>query len=236
MTPARRPNDVGTSGDPEPRPSMLIDGAPTVAEKAAGVLRELIRSGEFEPGVPLRQRDIAEQLGISITPVREAFGLLEREGLVKRTTNRGVVVFRPSAEDLMNAWEVRGELEALAARRAAERIDEPGLTELRSIFEAMAEVDRDSDYVALNERFHAQIGRVAGNQRLAELLGRERLATSAYIMFLGVQRARAEETQLEHMKILEALEAHDGEAAAVAMRHHLARRGMELNQQLVDLG
>ncbi len=232
-----RPTPTKTATDSGTKPatsSRTLPQARTVAEEAANALREQIRTGQLQPGTPLRQSDIAEQFGVSITPVREAFGLLEREGLVQRTTHRGVVVFRPSIEDLLHGYEVRSALEAFAAASAAKSLDANDIEDLRAILDEMAQTKDDATYVDLNARFHARIERAAKNPRLAELIETERTATNAYIMFLGVKRASSADTQTEHEAIVEALEAHDSDAAAAAMARHLSTRAMELGDRIAQ--
>jgi DNA-binding GntR family transcriptional regulator len=210
-----------------------LPAARTVAEEAANALREQIRTGQLEPGAPLRQSEIARQFGVSITPVREAFGMLEREGLVQRTTHRGVVVFRPSIEDLLNRYQIRSALEAAAAASAAQRLDAGDVAALRAILDEMSHTNDDGVYVELNARFHSRIELAARNPRLAELIDTERMATNAYIMFLGVKRASAADTQTEHEAILDALDSHDSDAAAAAMARHLSTRAVELRDRFM---
>jgi DNA-binding GntR family transcriptional regulator len=198
----------------------------TVAEDVAAELREEIRSGVLRPGNPLRQNETAERLAVSVTPVREAFGILEREGLVRRVHQRGVVVFEPTVDDLAGCFDIRSALEALAAERAVEHLTDDDVAALRGILDEMAGTHGGSDsrYVELNAAFHARIESAARNSRLASLIDDQRAATNAYLMFLGGAPASFEDTEHEHEAILTALAARDPKAAAQAMSEHLQAR------------
>src|ERR1700710_2315267 len=90
----------------------------TISAAVARERREDIQRGVLAPGTPLRQTEIAAQYGVSTTPVREAFALLQREGVLTRSEHKGVVVFRPTLADLHESYYIRVPLEALATRHA----------------------------------------------------------------------------------------------------------------------
>ncbi len=206
----------------------MTDSAPlhlTVASRVAERLRTEIRQGVLAAGTPLRQNEIAARLGVSSTPVREAFQMLERQGLVSREGRRGVQVFRPSSRDLINTYEVRGALEGLASRLAAGRLTE---TQVKAISKTMKQmhapkVAQDA-FLRLNTQFHTQIAQGCGNARLADLIVAEQASTTAFVVFLGIDQASAHEAEGEHQAILDALAARDAPAAALAMSAHLVAR------------
>ena len=103
---------------------------PTRAGAVAEKLRRLIQSGEIAPGSRLRQNELAERFGVSTTPVREAFAELAREGIVRLDAHRGATVFRPSLDELIEIYEIRGALEPLATELAAARATDDELAEL----------------------------------------------------------------------------------------------------------
>src|SRR3954464_9921262 len=109
----------------------------TRSEAVAAELRRLITSGELAPGTHLRQTEIAARFGMSTTPVREAFMILAREGVVRQDAHRGVVVFEPSLEELTETYEIREALEALATELAAKRLTEDDLEALDTLVEQM---------------------------------------------------------------------------------------------------
>jgi DNA-binding GntR family transcriptional regulator len=197
----------------------------TVAEDVAAQLRDEIRAGDHRPGDPLPQNETAERLEVSVTPVREAFLILEREGLVRRIHQRGVVVFQPTLDDLAACFDIRSALEALAAERCVPHLSDTDLAQLRRLLDEMAGPhDDDSRYVELNAAFHAHIERVAGIQRLADMITEQRAVTNAYLMFLGGEPASFDDTEHEHEAILATLAARDPKAASTAMFDHLQAR------------
>src|SRR4051794_36845388 len=105
----------------------------TRAEAVATELRRLITSGELAPGTHLRQTDIAARFGVSTTPVREAFMILAREGVVRQDAHRGVVVFEPSVKDVTETYEIREVLEGLAAELATKQLTDDDLQALEAL-------------------------------------------------------------------------------------------------------
>src|SRR6185437_9554566 len=103
----------------------------------ATALRQEIVSGQLLGGSRLPQMEIAQRFGVSTTPVREAFGLLQRDGLVQIDTNRGVTVFVPTIQDLVEHYEIRMALEMLAAEKAAERFQPEDAPPLAAILDEM---------------------------------------------------------------------------------------------------
>ncbi|MFE4668778.1 GntR family transcriptional regulator [Streptomyces sp. NPDC056716] len=209
----------------------------TIAQRVAEQLRSEIRQGILAAGEPLRQNDVAARLGVSSTPVREAFHLLERMGLVEREGRRGVRVFSPSMRDLVEGYEVRGGLEAQAARLAAVRLSDQALASLGEIMGRMHRPGvEQQEFIRLNAEFHALIAQASGNARLAKLVAAEQAATSSFVAFLGVDASSAEEAHAEHAAVLAALEARDADAAAAAMSAHLYARVEALESRLEDSG
>lgn len=205
----------------------------TVAVRVAEQLSSEIRAGAIAAGEPLRQNGIAARLGVSSTPVREAFQILEQRGLVVREGRRGVRVFRPSVRDLVNSYAVRGALESLAARLSAMSTSDADLAAIQATMDRMhARGVSNETFLTLNAEFHAQIARASGNDRLAELIVAEQANTTSFVVFLGVDPSGANEAHDEHRAILEALVARDQEAAAAAMQAHLVTRVDALRSRL----
>src|SRR5688500_2681704 len=120
----------------------------------ADALKEMMQSGELAPGATLRQRDVAEQLGVSPPPVREAFRRLEAEGFIVTEAHRAAVVVRSANNRLYENAVIRASLEGLGARLAAERIQDEDIRELESINEQLANAPDHQAALALNRRFH----------------------------------------------------------------------------------
>ena len=186
----------------------------TRAHAVADELRRQILAGELPPGTRLRQLDVARELGVSTTPVREAFTSLAREGLIQQDAHRGVFVFAPSEDDVRERYEIRIALEPLAAGHAAKAMPEETLAELEALLAEMKRaVGKDKARYAneLDPRFHALIAESADRPRLAELIASVR-DTSGPV---------SKDVQAQHAEIVEALRARAPKRATRAMKAHL---------------
>src|ERR671916_2913622 len=103
----------------------------TTSEEVASRLREEILRGDLEPGRRLRQGEVAERFGVSTTPVREAFALLQAQGLVRVDPHKGAIVFHPTAEDLRHLYEIREALEVLAIEKSMQNLSQDQLAKLQ---------------------------------------------------------------------------------------------------------
>jgi DNA-binding GntR family transcriptional regulator len=193
----------------------------TVSASVAASLRDDIVSGLLESGTRLRQVELAQRFGVSTTPVREALAALQNEGLVRVHPQRGAVVFVPSADELREHYEIRAALEALAARRAAERFDPEAGEALEAILDEMASGPSVDRYLELNLRFHSGVYELAARPRLVEMIETLRDASSAYLRIYARAEFPAERLDAEHREILAACRAQDAERAAAAVRAHL---------------
>ena len=187
------------------------------------VILQRIVSHEYAPGARLVETRIAQELGVSQAPVREALRDLEQLGCVVHEPFRGCSVRAFSAEELLEAFPVRAALEALAARLAAEQVTEEELLELADLLDTMRAAARRADahdQSQANAAFHATIVRAARNATLErqwsllEPFSRTYLTVSQPGLDLLALSER-------HVPILDALRARDGEAAAAAMHRHL---------------
>lgn len=205
---------MAAPGTPEPIPTR----AGLVAER----LRALIQAGELAPGDLLRQNEIAQRFGVSTTPVREAFGILMREGLVQQQAHRSVRVFLPSLEELREIYEIRGILEPQATEWATELATQSQLDALSAITDEMRTAPGER-YLELNRLLHGTIYDIAARPRLAELIEGLRKTAGAYInMTLDRPDATyAAKVQAEHEQIVSAMRAGDGRAAAKVAGQHL---------------
>lgn len=193
----------------------------TVAHQVAAVLRDEILRAQAPPGARLRQEEIADRMGVSTTPVREAFRILEAEGLVRLDPGRGVLVFRPSIEEVRETYEIREALEMLAIRHAVETLTATEIEELEIILD---ELDRTSDrdeWIRLNNRYHDQMYAFASRPKLRSLIVSLRDSMAGY-MHSAIHRAvESGRASREHRAILDACRLGDVEAAQDAVRAHL---------------
>ena len=192
-------------------------------------LRNLILTGEYGPDERLIEEQLAERLGVSRTPVRQALTMLEAEGLVEIAPNRGATVCSFSIEDVWDIYDLRAVLEGHAARRAAGRIGVPELQRLRELAGEMEGLpgrfdDHEEEIrtlVALNQEFHGTIVQASRNKRLERLINRTveiPLMFKAFFWYTPHERSLS---NYYHRRILEALEKGDAEGAETVMREHV---------------
>ena len=201
-------------------------GSPGVFDR----LRRWILEGEYEPDERLVEEQLAERLGVSRTPIRQALTMLEAEGLVEIAPNRGATVCSFSVEEVWDIYDLRAVLEGHAARRAAARIGEQELDGLRSLAAEMERTttERFTDHeeeirwlVARNQEFHGTIVEASLNNRLATLLRRTveiPLMFKAFFWYTPYERTISNHY---HRQILHSLEQGDAERAEIVMREHV---------------
>jgi DNA-binding GntR family transcriptional regulator len=206
----------------------------TISSAVAQSLRDEIHEGLIRPGTPLRQTEIAERYQVSTTPVREAFALLQREGVLIRSDHKGVVVFDPTLDDLREAYIIRIPLEATATQHAVPNLDDEDFRVLHQTLEQMAHASEVSDRIGraeANQQFHQRIYRAARLPRLYELIEDLRVSSLAYIRLFGVFHPDYTDAIEEHARVIEAAERRDAAGAAELMRRHL-----ESTQRVVAAG
>ncbi|CTQ62230.1 MAG: GntR family transcriptional regulator [Roseibium album] len=208
------------------------------ADNIAEALEEHIFSGSFQDGDRLDEVRLAEQFGVSRTPLREAFQRLALSGLVELVPRRGAFVRQPGPIELMEMFEVMAELEAVCGRLAAMRISEEALDDLRDAnAKCQKAVDaRDTDgYYTENERFHKTIYRQSGNrfleQEAAKLHKRLKPFRRQQLKFRG----RMAQSMAEHEAIVDALATGKPEESANALRNHVAVQGEKFHNLMASL-
>lgn len=205
-----------------PRGPLLIQ---SVVDHVYAALRERILSGELERGTRLRQASLADELGVSRTPLREALRRLASEGLVELSPNRGATVSSLDFSDMRHAWAARLALEPGAARLAAERGDGPAVERLRAAVEAQRRRHRDvAESYAVNRGFHLALVAASGNphlMRFGEMLWVPRIGVPIYEMQAD-DPAQVLLWADEHERITDAVAAGDGDGAARLTREHIA--------------
>ena len=182
-------------------------------------LREMIADGVLTAGQPLRQDELAARLDMSRTPIREAVRRLESEGLVVIEKNRGAMVANPTPEQLLEIYEVRLLLEPHAAGLAAERIDAGQIEVIDALYERMESCPA-WEFYQLNREFHLAVYDVVGHNTLYEHIRGLRYRSDPYVRILS-GGGGGPAAQHGHRDILDALRAHDAEAARSATRDHL---------------
>jgi DNA-binding GntR family transcriptional regulator len=200
------------------------DSLPARVERAVA---EWIFNGELTAGQKLTEQEIAERLGVSRGPVRDAFHALEDLGLLRTEKNRGAFVRKIDPEEALEIHDVYSALEELAARSAAGRFAASQVDQLRSLVESMdaaAEADDLDRYYALNLEFHENLVDGSGNKRLASIYSRLLNELHLFRRFGLMQRGEMERSNREHHQILDKIAAGDSEGAGEAMRNHTSER------------
>jgi DNA-binding GntR family transcriptional regulator len=193
----------------------------TTSEAVAAHVRSEIQRGVLLPGTRLRQGEVAERLGVSTTPVREAFQQLQAEGLLRTDAHRGAVVFHPTSEDVREAYEIREVLECLAIEKAMPNITARDVAELESILDEMEAASDEREWAELNHRFHQRQYEISGRKRLVSILANLRDASSGYIHVVIRDARRSGSAAREHREILDAIAARDITRAQRAIVRHL---------------
>ena len=191
---------------------------------ATELIREAIIDGRLKPGQRLKEEDLARQLGISRTPVREALLMLQVEGLIEATPNRGATVRVHTPDDLEDLYALRALLEGHAARRAGTRITESDVALLREScdrFEALSPDDDLRELVRENLFFHSTILDIAGSARLASMVRGVIELPLVYKSYIWYSPDQWRISAHYHRQITRALEARDGERAELVMKEHV---------------
>jgi DNA-binding GntR family transcriptional regulator len=195
-----------------------------VQKDAYTLILEAIEAGLYKPGDRLVESELAERLGVSRTPVREALQRLETQAMLTRD-GRSLIVASLDHNQLAELYAVRTELEGLAARLAARHATDEEIRVLR----AMVEDDRDllaGDSRAMsraNKRFHRQIHLASHNRFLVQQLDLVHRSMALMATTSLAADGRSETALAEHDRIVVAIEAHDGEAAYQALRVHISK-------------
>lgn len=198
-------------------------------------LRTAIITGEFAPGERLMEISLAERLGVSRTPVREAIRKLELEGLVIMIPRRGAEVARITEAGLKEVLEVRCALEELAVELACMRIDEEGLEQLKKAHQEFVEAVKNGDTLEItnqDEAFHECIFEQSRNKRLLQMVNNLKEQMFRYRMEYVKEKSYHHELISEHEKMLEAIVARDVTAAKVIMKHHIQNQEQMILAQI----
>jgi len=206
----------------------------SLGQEIAGQLRQAIIEGRIAPGERLVEASIAERLGVSRGPVRDAILELQRQGLVVNAPRRSAFVVEVSKDDIEEIYTLRMVLEAFAARLAAQRITAEQCQQLQETVDAL-ETDCDlQQSVALDIRFHDLIGQASGHSRLRATLSNMHLQTELLIgtqrrpeVWRGLARLGA-----DHQGILDAIRSGDTALAQERMRNHIEDSGLYLVAQM----
>ncbi|MQY43147.1 FCD domain-containing protein [Epibacterium sp. SM1969] len=191
-------------------------------KEAYELILEAIDVGVYRPGDRLVESDLAEQFGVSRTPIREALQRLETQSLLERD-GRSLIVASLDHNQMAELYAVRSELEGLAARLAAKHATPEEVRVLREMVNADDElVDRPSDLARANRRFHEQIHLASHNRYLVQQLDLVHRTMALMVNTSLSAQGRGRIAQTEHKNIVTAIENRDEEAAYRALKEHIS--------------
>ena len=215
--------------------NMMINEYLPLREVVFNTLRDDILRGELEPGERLMEIHLAEKLGVSRTPVREAIRKLELEGLVKMIPRRGAVVASITISDLEDVLEVRKVLEQLTVKLACEKITDEEIALLKKYHEEFAKAINTNDLTSLAEKdvsFHDVIYNASHNNRLIQILNNLREQMYRYRLEYIKDRQKRKLLVSEHEKILNAVMNRDSTTAEAAIDAHIANQEKTIIENL----
>lgn len=195
----------------------------SLAQQVFERLENEILVGTYPRGAILTEATLSENLGVSRTPIREALGRLEQEHLVE-FTGKGVRVLGVTTEDLEDIYEIRSEVERLAARKAALRATDEELNEMREVLELQEFYvqKKDADKIkSMDSRFHQLLYGACGSAVFYDVLMPLHNKVQKYRKASVQRTGRAAQSMAEHRAIFEALLAHDEAAADAAVAKHI---------------
>ena len=211
-----------------PVPSRIAVPRRSTGEHVADVLREMVLSGDYPPGSPLREIALAERFDVSRRTVREAFGILVREGLVRHQPHKRTTVAQLSDRDVRDLYRVRVTLESAAA--AADPVSDLALQDLTTAFDALAaaSVTRSArDVVEKDLLFHRSVVALLGSTRIdafwRTIESEMRFALAILETHERESVVRPDQALSEHRAIHDALQERDGERAAGLVAAHAAQ-------------
>lgn len=220
------------------------DSAPNVAPaqrrkgqlytEAASKLRAMILSGELPPGARLREQQLCEQLGVSRTPVREAFRTLAAESLVDLLPNRSVVVSELRAPDVGHLFIVFGAIEGLAAELACQKVTAAEIAEIGQLLEEMIDCHgkgERAEYMRLNQLIHQRTVEIADNPVLHSVWMSLTPRVERARALANLDPARWTEALFEHIKMFTALTARDGARLGPLTQQHFRNSLPYINVQ-----
>ena len=218
---------------------LKIEGYELLSQKVYRVLKTEIVKGFLEPGTKLFEDKIATQMGVSRTPVREAIQKLAAEGLIKIAPNQTLIVKEISFEDIKEVLQIRGVLEGLAVRMAAQKINRREIDELEEIVNQMDLYVTKKDltsYCKADDEFHNLILNVCGNKRIINI--RDNLGNFIYryrMRSLSIP-GRLKHSLEEHRKIMESLKKRNSEDGDRLSQIHMENTVINILKNVVVKG
>ena len=192
----------------------------------SSILRQAILKGDFKPGERLVQTELAEQIGVSRMPVREALKTLELEGLVTLEPHKGAMVRSVTVEDVEEIYELRAVIESLVLKKSIPNLNEEKLSSLKEMHFQMLETTDKEAYVDINRRFHYLLYSGCESTRLKGFM--ETISHGLAQDTPHIIPGQIEKSNKEHKGILDAISKLNIEKAREELEYHIKRTGKEL--------
>jgi DNA-binding GntR family transcriptional regulator len=210
----------------------------TLREQIVSSLRESIIRGELDPGQKITEPELAGKLGISRTPIREAFRQLESEGFLTVIPRRGAIVSRMTKKEINDFYEIKSLLEGYAARKAAACATDKDIEKLRKLngqLQVMAERGDVEGYFNKNKEFHSTFISICGNDKLLDIWSNlTRLFVRFRLNALSVP-GRLMDSVTKHREIINALSKGDGPLSEAMVVEHSLVSGEDLVEEVESL-
>ena len=207
----------------------------TLHEQVARRLRQMLVENQIAPGAKLNERELAEVLQVSRTPLREAIKMLAAEGLVELLPNRGAIAVELTEADVLSTFEMMAGLEAMSGELAAQRITDAELAEIRAMhFEMLAAYTRRdlSAYYRLNSKIHSAINQAAKNSVLTITYNQVNARLQALRFRSNQDEGKWKQAMAEHDRMIDALGKRDGAAMRKVLGEHLDHKRDVVVEQL----
>jgi DNA-binding GntR family transcriptional regulator len=201
-----------------------LRAAPRTSQVVANELRDALLTGRFGPGQRLKEEDLARELGVSRTPVREAMLILQNEGLLEAEPNRGMAVRSYALDDLDGHYRLRALLEGYAARLAASNIDADAIAALKESCDRFGDLRNSDDVLGLvreNSFFHDAIHVASKDARLVQIIKSISALPFIYRSYYWYGRDYRAIIEHYHRQLVCALEQGDSERAEIVMKEHI---------------
>lgn len=208
-----------------------------IADSIRERIEQMIVTGEFADGERLDEVKLAEQFGVSRTPLREAFQSLAASGLLTLEARRGAFIRHPDFVELVEMFEVMAEIEAMCGFRAARHVTESQMAAIGLTIEACEAAIEQGDfdeYYRENEKFHHLLYEASGNRFLAREAARLHKRLKPYRRLQLRANGRMPQSMREHRAVFAALERNDSKATAAALRQHVAIQGERFNDLMAS--
>jgi DNA-binding GntR family transcriptional regulator len=215
--------------------NIRIDEPKLLSEDIADSIRAAIINGKFKPGEKISEGDLAESMGISRTPMREAFRKLENEGFIEIVPRKGAVVTGINPDEVNDLYEIKSTLEGLAARLATANIREREIERLERINEELKELIDKNDLEAFyraHTKFHEVFVRLSANRRLIQMISNLNDHFKRFGIVSLTLPGQYEKAIKQHWEIIEAFKKRDEQAVEEKVRTNVMTGGKVLAAHL----